>query len=160
MYISLQPYQLQPARLLCPWDSPGKDWSGFPCSPPGSLPNPGIKPTSPMSPALAGWFFTTSATWEVPKAWLLDLNILLYSQQESFLQKIFFALISQSPCVSMISPCHTEHEFCSVEWHRVLNSHPVEKYLKSLPSILLAIVTASEVGLPVSAVSCCLHFPE
>jgi len=30
---------------------------------PGDLPNPGIKPTSLMSPALAGRFFTTSATW-------------------------------------------------------------------------------------------------
>ena len=29
------------------------------------LPNSGIEPTSLMSPALAGEFFTTSATWEV-----------------------------------------------------------------------------------------------
>ena len=29
-----------------------------------SLPKPGIKPMSLMSPALAGRFFTTSATWE------------------------------------------------------------------------------------------------
>ena len=28
------------------------------------LPNPGIDPTSLMSPALAGGFFTTSAAWE------------------------------------------------------------------------------------------------
>ena len=41
--------------------------SGLPCSPPGNLPNPGIKPTSLESPALAGGFFTTSATWEAPK---------------------------------------------------------------------------------------------
>ena len=41
-------------------------WSGLPCPPPGHLPDPGIKPTSLMSPALAGGFFTTSATWEVP----------------------------------------------------------------------------------------------
>ena len=39
-------------------------WSGLPCPPPGDLPNPGIKPTSLMSPALAGGFFTTSATQE------------------------------------------------------------------------------------------------
>ena len=31
---------------------------------PGDLPNPGIEPASLMSPALAGRFFTTSATWE------------------------------------------------------------------------------------------------
>ena len=39
-------------------------WSGLPCPPPEDLPNPGIKPTSLMSPTLAGGFFTTSATWE------------------------------------------------------------------------------------------------
>ena len=39
-------------------------WSGLPCSSPGDLPDPGIKPKSLMSPALAGKFFTTSATWE------------------------------------------------------------------------------------------------
>ena len=32
--------------------------------PPGNLPDPGIEPASPISPALAGRFFTTSATWE------------------------------------------------------------------------------------------------
>ena len=31
---------------------------------PGDLPNPGIEPSSLMSPALAGRFFTTSSTWE------------------------------------------------------------------------------------------------
>ena len=36
-------------------------WSGLPCPPLGDLPDPGIEPTSP---ALAGRFFTTSATWE------------------------------------------------------------------------------------------------
>ena len=36
-------------------------WSGLPWPPPGDLPNPGIEPASP---ALAGGFFTTSATWE------------------------------------------------------------------------------------------------
>ena len=37
-------------------------WNGLPCFPSGDLPNPGIEPTSLMSPALAGSFFTTSAT--------------------------------------------------------------------------------------------------
>ena len=39
-------------------------WSGLPCPPPGDLPDPGIERVSLMSPALAGRFFTTSATWE------------------------------------------------------------------------------------------------
>ena len=37
--------------------------SGFPFPPPGDLPDPGMELTSLMSPALAGSFFTTSATW-------------------------------------------------------------------------------------------------
>ena len=41
-------------------------WRGLPCLPPGDIVNPGIKPWSLMSPALAGRFFTTSATWEPP----------------------------------------------------------------------------------------------
>ena len=39
-------------------------WSGLPCPPPGDLPDPGAESTSLMSPALAGEFFITSATWE------------------------------------------------------------------------------------------------
>ena len=38
-------------------------WSGLPFPPPGDLPIPGIKTMSLVSPALAGRFFTTSATW-------------------------------------------------------------------------------------------------
>ena len=34
------------------------DWSGYPCSPPGDLPDLGIKSESPMSLALAGRLFT------------------------------------------------------------------------------------------------------
>ena len=45
---SLRPHGLQPTRLLCPWDAPTER---IPC-PPGDLPDPGIGPTSPMSPAL------------------------------------------------------------------------------------------------------------
>ena len=41
-------------------------WSRLPCLPPGDLPDPGIEPTSLISPALAGGFFTTSTTWEAP----------------------------------------------------------------------------------------------
>ena len=39
-------------------------WSGLPCPPPGDLPSPGTEPTSLLSPALVGRFFTSSATWE------------------------------------------------------------------------------------------------
>ena len=34
-------------------------WSRLPFPPPGDLPDPGIEPASPLSPALAGRLFTT-----------------------------------------------------------------------------------------------------
>ena len=34
-------------------------WSGLSFPPPGDLPNPGTKPVSPESPAMAGGSFTT-----------------------------------------------------------------------------------------------------
>ena len=43
-----------------------KYWSGLLDPSPGDLPDPGIKPVSLASPALAGGFFTTSTTWEAP----------------------------------------------------------------------------------------------
>ena len=40
-----------------------KYWSRLSFPPPGDLPDPGTEPVCLMSPALAGRFFTTSATW-------------------------------------------------------------------------------------------------
>ena len=45
-------------------------YSGLPCPPPGDLPDPGIKPFSLMSPALAGRFFATRTTWEAQHLFL------------------------------------------------------------------------------------------
>ena len=39
-------------------------WSRLPYPPPGDLPDPGIEPVPLMSPAMAGRFFTTRATWD------------------------------------------------------------------------------------------------
>ena len=40
-----------------------ENWTGLLCPPPVDLPDSGIKSATLMSPALAGGFFTTSATW-------------------------------------------------------------------------------------------------
>ena len=46
---SLRPHGLQPTRFLCPWGFSRQEyWSRLPCSPPGDLSNPGIKPRSPI----------------------------------------------------------------------------------------------------------------
>ena len=62
--LSVAPWAVA-ARLLCPWHSPGKN-TGVGCLHQGLR----IKPTSLASPALAGGFFTTSATWEALTACL------------------------------------------------------------------------------------------
>ena len=49
-------------------------WNGLLSPPPGDLPDPGIKPMSPMSRALADRFFTTTTTWEA----LRGTNLQLY----------------------------------------------------------------------------------
>ena len=47
-------------------------WSGLPCPAPGDLPDPETELMSLLSSALAGGFFTTSATWEAP--WTLNAS--------------------------------------------------------------------------------------
>ena len=42
-------------------------WSGLPFPTLGDLPNPGIKPASLATPALAGGFFTSCASWKPAK---------------------------------------------------------------------------------------------
>ena len=61
------PMDCSPSDSSAQRDSPGKN-IGVGCHflLQGSLPDPGIKPASLASPALAGGFFTTSATWEAP----------------------------------------------------------------------------------------------
>ena len=42
------PMDCSPARLLCPWDSPGQEyWRGLPFPSPEDLPDPGVESKSP-----------------------------------------------------------------------------------------------------------------
>ena len=62
-------------RILRPWEfSKQEYWSELSCSAPGDLPNPGIQLTSLASPTFAGWFFTTSTTWEDQKITYKESN--------------------------------------------------------------------------------------
>ena len=58
---SLQHHGLQPARLLCPWEFPGKN-TGVGCHflLQGIFSTPGVEPLSLVSPALAGRFSNTA----------------------------------------------------------------------------------------------------
>ena len=63
-----------------------EQWSGLPCLPPGDLHNPEVEATCLMSPALAGGFITTSATWEavmVSSFHLIQLSVGRYQRSLS-----------------------------------------------------------------------------
>ena len=61
------PWTVAPQTPLSMEFSRQEYWSRLPFSTPGDLPDPGPKPRSPVSPALADRFFTTSTTWEAPE---------------------------------------------------------------------------------------------
>ena len=58
------PMDCSPTGSLFVGFSRQESWRGLPGPPPGDLPNSEMEPASLMSPALAGRFFTTGATWE------------------------------------------------------------------------------------------------
>ena len=64
-----------------------KHWNRLPFPSPEDFPNPGIELVSLMSPALAGVFFTTSATWE---AQMLNSRAKYCNRLCLFLIQIFF----------------------------------------------------------------------
>ena len=70
-------------------------WSELPCPPPGDLPDPGIKPESLTSPALAGRFFTTSTTWEA-SLHLLISNCQSFSTPQPSLVNVWFLIQEKS----------------------------------------------------------------
>ena len=63
--LTLQPLRTEARQAPLSMGFPGQEyWSGLPFPSPGDLPDPGIEPTSLMSLASVGWFFTSSAAWE------------------------------------------------------------------------------------------------
>ena len=57
---SVTPWTIAHQALLSLEFSKQEYWSGLPFPPPKDLPDPGIKPVSPASHALAGRLFTTT----------------------------------------------------------------------------------------------------
>ena len=68
----LQPHGLQPTRLLCPWDYPGKS-TGIGCH--FLLQRIFLTQECNRVSSLAGGFFTTSITWEAPIYLLMTLKL-------------------------------------------------------------------------------------
>ena len=79
---SLRPHRLKFARLLCPWDSPGKNTGGgLPFPDPGDLPNPGI---GPLYPALQADSLLLSHKGSPDLLHSLPTNLLSYKSPVAF----------------------------------------------------------------------------
>ena len=74
VWLFATPWTVAHKALLPTRFSREEHWSGSPRPPPGDLPDPGIKPTSQKSLALARRFFSTSASWEVIKCYTRGVN--------------------------------------------------------------------------------------
>ena len=79
--------------------------NGLPFPSPGDLPNPGIEPTSPASPALVGRFFTTEPPGKQPGEeanWCLKTKIEDSAQTGKFLKGESFGKQGQSFCYHLL----------------------------------------------------------
>ena len=104
---TLRPYELQPTTLILSLGfSSQKYWSGLPFLHLVDLPNPRIEPASPESPALAGGFFATSATWEAHS--LLPHFLQLY---QKVLSSISIFIIVKFNLFAFICLLPVEHKF-------------------------------------------------
>ena len=63
--LSVTLWTVAPKAALSMGFSRQEEWSGLPFPPPRDLLHSGTEPESLLTPALAGRFFTTRATWEV-----------------------------------------------------------------------------------------------
>ena len=91
--------------------------SGLPSPSPGDLPDPGI---TPMSPALAGGFFTTSATWEahlctvtlVKSRWICPLQLTFLGNLHEYGRLDFPKMVMETYSVLRVlrECCHSSEE--------------------------------------------------
>ena len=70
-------------------------WSGLPRPLPEDLPSPGIKSRSLESPALAGRFLSTSATWEALQEETRLQKVSPWSTQLTVLTKVWQASVKE-----------------------------------------------------------------
>ena len=125
-------------------------WSGLPCPPPGDRPLSGIKPASLRSPALAGRFFTTSATWEaltLPRVsrWPYFVFCVEEITREIFPSRPLTSAHGFPPTLTLSLPCfpsplrrlHQQHKhiFRSAPFTHQLLTHPSRHLHSQCPRI-------------------------
>ena len=129
---SVRPYGLQPARLLCPWDSPGKNTEVGCCALfPGILLTQGSNPADvsciylhwqvgslPLVPPGKSYFIHTRATILffniLFPALPLSFSILLYLRDYSIFQHIFCILLMSS--IMSTQSAFVVSMKCRVKW--------------------------------------------
>ena len=84
-------------------------WSGWPCPPPGDLFIPGIEPASRTSPALAGRFCTSRATWEAQilrvtlcKMYIMPQRVTIGMRRKNTPTALIPRLVHRNGCVFVI----------------------------------------------------------
>ena len=77
-------------------------WSGLPCLPPGELPDPGMEPVSPVSPALAGRFFTAEPPGKPNLCDITAHSDILHATD--FLRELncTFTILTNQPLISLL----------------------------------------------------------
>ena len=119
-----RPYELQPTRLLCVWDSPAST-TGMGCCPPGNLHDSRIEPMYLMSPALAGGFFTTSTTSTIAYIWIVYCCVINYHEMQRFNStKIYLSMV-----FNLVVTIWTAH-FCSMHCH--LAQHWIGRFIPKI----------------------------
>ena len=103
---SLQPHGLQPARLLCPWNFPGKD-TGVGCHSllQGIFPTQGSNPSLLHLPALAGGFFTTESPGKPESKQIIAEGSFRYDTQLSFRPSMQSTLVLDSSSCLKYTVC-------------------------------------------------------
>ena len=137
MSISLQPYEPQPARLLCPWNSPGKN-TGVGCCALLQGSNPHLL----HLPALAGGFLNT-----LPPPVKLSVTAFQVFKSSVLLMVIIrnMAFCNSSPLIRILSSqkvlldCQYNQEAIQSQLLRAVYDHLIYTHQPHLQSYLLNI---------------------
>ena len=97
-------------------------WSELPGPPPGDHPDPGIKPTSLMSPALAVRFFTTTATWEALFFNFIEVSVQFSPSVVSNSLQPHGLQHARLPCPSPAPRAYSNSYLSSQQYHPTISS--------------------------------------
>ena len=122
-------------------------WSGLPFPPPGDLPDAGVKPRSPASPALAGRFFTHWATWKPQRGFHFVIHVKVLYGLTVICDPLLLLSPPQAPGLSNYPiSLHLCHGLKGASAWEMLSSLPLRQiktllWIEALQGRLLCLVT-------------------